>query len=233
MKASLNLKPCPLPENLETVADLINYMESEQVPPGQVLTRIVLDGRELEPEEEVEAAAMLLQGVEIAEFHSARTIDLARDGLADAGELLPGLVEDLPAVAAELRSEHVADGLEMFGKCVEIISWYVSLITACDVIFGRADPSFRIDPASPRGAEELSLESDLTALTLEEGPELRTFASVENLRQKLLDIEEAQEHNDTLLLADLIEYELLPIVNIWIGEVPVLLSKVNREGGTA
>jgi len=31
----------------------------------------------------------------------------------------------------------------------------------------------------------------------------------------------------------LIEYELLPIVAIWIAEVPVLLAKVSREGGTA
>lgn len=233
MKVSLNLKPCDAPEGCATFADLVRFIEMEQVPAGHVITRIVIDGRELEIDEEVQISETPLGEIVLVEFYSARTIDLAKDGLGDAAELLPSLAEDLPAVAAELRSENVADGLEMFSKCVEIISWFVSLITACDVIFGRTDPSFRLDPTAPRTPEEMSLESDLTALTLEDGPEMRTFASVENLRQKLIDIEQAQENNDTLLLADLIEYELLPIVGIWIEEVPVLLSKVNREGGTA
>jgi hypothetical protein len=233
MIASLNLKPCPVPDELRTLGELVRYVEHERVPSGQVLTRILLDGREIDLEEERASGDLLLADIGVAEFHSARTVDLAREGLADATDLLPSLAEDLPVVAAELRTEQVRDGLEMFGKCVEVISWFVSLITACDVIFGRGDPSFRLDPGATRGADDLSLESDLTAVAAEEGSELRTFASVENLRQKLLDVEQAQLNNDTLLLADLIEYELLPIVAIWIAEVPTLLAKVSREGGTA
>lgn len=233
MRVSLNLKPCTVPEELASFHELIRYVETERVPAGQVITRIVVDGQEWDEAEEETHAGAAPAEYEMIEVYSTRMIDLAKEGLNDATELLPSLAEDMPAVAAELRSENVRDGLEMFSRCIEVISWYVSLITACDVIFGRADPSFRTDPSAPRNPEDMSLDADLTALTVEEGPEMRTFASVENLRQKLLDVERAQENNDTVLLADLIEYELLPIVQIWIGEVPVLLAKVSREGGTA
>lgn len=233
MRLSLNLKPCPVPDDIDTFQQLLQYLEEERVPAGQVITRIVVDGREWDEEEELHKSGVVPSAYEMIEVYSSRTIDLAKEGLNDAMELLPSLAEDMPLVAAELRGDNVRDGLEMFGRCIEVISWYVSLITACDVIFGRSDPGFRIDPNAPRSPEDMSLDADLTALTVEEGPEMRTFASVENLRQKLLDVERAQENHDTVLLADLIEYELLPIVRIWIDEVPVLLAKVSREGGTA
>lgn len=233
MKVSLNLKPCSVPDELATFLDLLTFVERERIPSGQVLTRIIVDGTELDEEEERAEYAKPLSDLGVVEFYSARTLDLAREGLQDATELLPSLAEDLPAVSAELRGGKLSEGLAMFSKCVEVLSWYVGLVTALDAIFRPADPSFRLDPAGARSPEDLSPEDDLTGLTVEDGPELRTFASVENLRQKLLDIEDAQENNDTLLLADLIEYELLPIVQIWVQETPMLLAKVNREGGSA
>ena len=231
MKVSLNLKPVEVPGDLTCLREVIDFVEEHRLKAGEVLTRILLNGDELDEEQEMLQGASSVSGIEVLELHSARTIDLAREGLEDAAQLLPSLAEDMPQVAAELRGGNVRDGLEMFSACVEVISWYVSLISAVDIIFRRSDPGFRVDPAA--NSDELTPEADFSALAAEEGPELKTFASIENLRQKLLDVEQAQNNNDTLLLADLVEYELMPIVQIWGGEVPVLLRKVNREGGTA
>ena len=233
MKASLNLKPCEVPAELTTVGDLVAYVEKERVPHGQVVTHIILDGENLDEGREVQFASKLLSECEMVEFYSARVADIIKEGLNDATQLLPSLAEDLPAVAIELRSGQVQNGIEMFGQCIEIISWYVNLISRVDEIHRQSDPSFRINPASVKSPDDQDLGSDLTALTAEEGTELRTFASFENLRQKLIDVEQAQANDDTLLLADLIEYELVPIVAIWVKEVPIFNAKVSREGGTA
>jgi hypothetical protein len=130
-----------------------------------------------------------------------------------------------------LRAGNLKDGLLEFSVCVDIITWYVGLVDPVDAIFSRRDPSFRL--STEGDGEDGSPESDLRDFGDDEAVELRTFASIENLRQKLLDVEQAQRNNDMLLLADLIEHEILPIVNIWIAEVPVLLKKVEREKGTA
>jgi hypothetical protein len=112
-----------------------------------------------------------------------------------------------------------------------VLSWYVSLISAVDAVFTRNNPQFRMADPELDEAEELGAELDGAAM--DNAPELRTFASVENLRQKLLDVERAQERNDHLLLADLLEYELLPIIEIWVTEAPQLLGKIRRESGVA
>ena len=231
MKVSLNLKPLPTPEDVQTLADLLQFVETQGLPAGHVIKRIVINGEELDEEGEHQRLSDSLSEIELIEFYSARPVDLAAEGLADATQLLPSLAEDLISVAGNLRAGSVKDGLVEFSVCVDIITWYVGLIDPVDIIFSRRDPSFRLAPDG--GADDASPEADLGDLGAEEAPELRTFASIENLRQKLLSVEQAQRNNDTLLLADLIEHEILPIVRIWIAEVPVLLKKVEREKGTA
>lgn len=233
MKVSLNLKPCEIPAELTTVGELVAFVEKERVPRGQVVTHIILDGENLDEGGEAQSASKPLAECEMVEFYSARVAEIIKEGLSDATQLLPSLAEDLPAIAAELRSGQVQNGIEMFGQCIEIISWYVNLISRVDEIHRQSDPSFRINPASVKSSDDHGMGSDLTALTAEGGTELRTFASFENLRQKLIDVEQAQANDDTLLLADLIEYEIAPIVGIWVEEVPVFNAKVSREGGTA
>ncbi len=233
MKVSLNLKPCDIPEGIETIGEVIAFVELERVPHGQVVTNIVLNGDNLDDAAEAIHGSKPISECEMLEFYSSRVTEIIKEGVNDATQLLPSLVADLPLVAIELRSGRVQDGIEMFGQCIEIISWYVNLISRVDEISRQADPSFRINPASAKPSEDTEIGADLTALTAAEGNELKTFASFENLRQKLIDVEQAQANDDTLLLADLIEYEIVPIVQIWVDEVPVFNAKVSREGGTA
>jgi len=233
VKVSLNLRPCDYPEQTSTFGELVEHVERECVPQGQVLTQIILDGRNLDQQEENESGTVPLEQIGSVEFFSARISEIVREGLSDATQLLPSLMEDLPVVAAELRHGEAAEGIEMFGQCIEVISWYVNLISRMDEFYRQSDPSFRMDPSATRGPDDFGLEADFTGLTLEDGPELRTFASFENLRSKLIDVEQAQAHDDLAEIADLIEFQILPIIDIWVREVPVFNAKVSREGGSA
>ncbi len=231
MQISLNSQACDVPPGVATFGDMVFFIEQQRLPAGEVLTRIVLDGQEVGELEEHDMAERPCRELGSIEFFSARPQDLAEEGLQDAIELLPSLAADLPLVAQELRSGKVVDGLELFGPCLEVLSWYVSLVSAVDAIFSRSNPAFRmIDPDLDQ-AEELGAELD--GARPDNTPELRTFASIENLRVKLIDVEQAQERGDHLLLADLLEYELLPIIEIWASEAPALLQKIQREGGVA
>jgi hypothetical protein len=135
-------------------------------------------------------------------------------------------------VVRELRSGDSFSGMETLYDSVGIIEWYVNLVTALDVMFSSSDPDFRLDPGS-FGSELLDPGQDLGSLSSVGGSEMATFVSVENLRDKLLEMEAAQEKNDLQLLADILEYEVAPIVAIWAREAPVLLAKVRREGASA
>ncbi|MCC7477384.1 hypothetical protein IT575_02900 [bacterium] len=234
MKTSLNSRPCDVPDQLGTFEQLMSFVESNRLPPGHVITRIVVDGDEWDEVAESQRASSPLTEIELVEFYSVRTIDLAREGLEDATQLIPALADDLLETAALLRGDDFQDGLGVLYECIELLDWYVNLVTAVDIIFSRNDPEFRLSPTGLEGADSLDPDADFEALSnAESGPELKTFAAIDNLREKLLAMEEAQKNNDLLLLADLIEYEIQPIVKLWASEAPVLLAKVSREGGTA
>ncbi|MCH7471867.1 hypothetical protein IIA79_02830 [bacterium] len=229
MKATLNLEPCEVPEKCSTFHDLLRYIENERIPTDHVITRIVFDGMDIGEDEELESHEKPLSEIEQIEFHSARAVDLAREGLTYATELLPSLSDDLAEVARKLRGEEVSVALEMFYDCISIIDWYISLVSAVEVIFPQISTGYRLEPEL-NGSDELQMDADAPEET---GPELKTIASVENLRHKLIDVEHAQKNGDLLLLADLLEYEFVPIVNLWISEVPALLGKIKLESGSA
>jgi hypothetical protein len=233
MKVSLNLKPCAVPEDLATLHDVIVFVEKERVPQGQGLIRIVLDGEILEDEDERERAGEPVSGIEVLEFYSARPIDLIAEGLGFATELLPSLAEDLGQSTKDLRSGNIQDGLSGFAEALSYVGWYIRIVESAYEILVELDPSLSGQVASIQSAEGDSPEEELSRVTSIDGPELRTFASLENLRQKLNDIMAAQQNQDTVLLADMIEYEMLPIIKLWIEEVPTILKMVERETGTA
>ena len=222
-----------MPQNLNTLLDIIEYMEQGGgLPGGHVIKHIILDGEDLDAEAEQANLDKPVGEIELLEFHSARPVDIAVEGMNDATQLLPSLAEDLASVATDLRSGNVQDGLIKFGVCADIINWYIGLINPVDIIFSQVDPSFRLREDLDEN-DDLSPEAELGDISADAGSEMRTFASVENLRQKLIDVERAQRNVDTLLLADLVEYEILPIINIWVDEAPILLKKVERESGAA
>lgn len=234
----MNGSACDIPPGVASFGDLVFFVEQQRLPPGEVLTVVALDGNELDEAEEQAAAARPCSSIDRAEFFSARPLDLAREGLTDASELLPSLSEDLPLVAATLRGGKLNDGLEMFAPCLEVLSWYVSLLSALDTLLSRDGVCFSLHPDTASDAdmlgEELNGAGEAAAGgSLNDGSELRSFASIENLRQKLVDIELAQQQSDHLLLADLLEYELLPIVQIWADESPRLLHHVTAQDAVA
>lgn len=233
MKASLNSRPCEVPDGIGTFAQLVTFVEDNRIPSGHVITRIIVDGEEWDENAEKQRGDDMASSAALVEFHSARTVDLAREGLEDATQLLPALAQDIEESSALLRGDEFQDGLGVLYECIEVIDWYVNLVTAVDIIFTQADPEFRLAPGGIESADGLDPDAHMDELALDGGPELHTFASIDNLREKLLAMEAAQQNNDLLLLADLIEYEVLPIIRLWAKEAPVLLAKVNREGGSA
>lgn len=233
MKVSLNLQHCEIPPECGNFAELVHFMEEQRIPTDEVITRIMIDGNDIGTDQELELGPQSLGEFEIVEFYSARTLDLARQSMQDAVELLPALEADLPTVALELRGGNIKDGLLMFDRCLEIISHYVSLVNAIDGIYRRIDPSFRLLPSADAPTDDNEPDFDTDKLNPNPDNELRTFASIENLRQKLMSIEQAQSNGDNLLLADLIEYEIQPIVALWNRELPTLNGRVQRENATA
>jgi hypothetical protein len=227
MKATLNDKPVEVPPQCAAFREILDYIEQEKLPAGHVLTRIAVDGAELDEDSELALLDRPCSSIGSVEFESARAVDLAREGLEQALEMLPLLAEALKDSADLLRGGQTAAGLDLLYECLGQIEWYIGLIAALDVYFTQLIPGFDPD-------EEL-LDGLGSGLGATDGAtvELRTFASVENLRNRLVEAQRLQQKNDLAQLADVLEHEVLPIVKLWVREAPLLLRKVAREGAVA
>lgn len=231
MQVTFNSEPVSPPDGLVTVGEVVGYVESDLLPSQHVIVRIVKDGQEVSGHSEDGESFTQPAPDCTLEIYSARAVDVAQASLQDAADVLPVLVSELPAAAAELTSGEVEVGLTRFSQCMESISWYVDLIGATEYILSEAGQAGAA-PLGPDG-EELSMEDAVIGGWPGAVDEVLSFASVENLRQKLLDVQLAQYSNDTVLLANMIQYEILPIVQIWIRELPTLISRVARQGHVA
>jgi hypothetical protein len=235
MKVTLNDKQVQAPAACATLHDLLAYVEDELLPRGQVITQIEVDGQELDDDDDQRALERSLTGVQSVSFGTSRAVDLAREGLEQAVELLPQLSEALRDSAHLLRAGDTAAGLDLLYECLGHVEWYIGLIAALDIYFSEL---------SPEGEDDLLANIDGHAIPVPGGiplrgsgdggsGELRTFASVENLRTRLIEAQRLQQNEELRKLADLLEHEVLPIAKLWAREAPLLLRRVAREGAVA
>jgi len=235
MKLTLNDKPIEAPLHCATLQDLLAHVEDELLPSGHVVTQIDVDGEELEDDEEQSALLRPCGDVQSVDFYTARAVDLAREGLEQAIELLPALAEALRECARLLREGHTASGLDLLYECLGHIEWYIGLIAALDIYFTQIamDTDDELLGDTPLG-KPISVPGGLPLKGSEQTlGELRTFASIENLRSRLVEAQRLQQNEEMGKLADLLEHEVLPITRLWAREAPQLLRRVAREGAVA
>jgi hypothetical protein len=237
MKVTLNDRPLDVPQQCGTFQDLLSHVEDELLPQGQVITSILLDGVELDDEAEQDSLLRRTADINSVEFFTARAVDLAREGLEQAVELLPALSEALKDSAKLLREGHTAPGLDLLYESLGHVEWYIGLIAALDIYFsqlaGETEDDLFEGPPLP-GSIPVPGGLPIKGTAGEHGiDELRTFASVENLRTRLIDAQRLQQAGDMPRLADLLEHEVLPIAKLWAREAPLLLRRVAREGAVA
>jgi len=235
MQVSLNGKPIKVTAACVTLHDLLAYVEEEVLPRGQVVTSIEVDGLELDDDGEGEALERSCEGISKVDFATARAVDLAREGLEQAVEILPQLTEALRESAHLLRGGQTAEGLDLLYECLGHIEWYIGLIAALDIYFSEltTDTDDELLGGTQLGGR-ISVPGGIPLRGAEQGfGELRTFASVENLRTRLIEAQRLQQAEKLRELADLLEHEVLPIARLWAKEAPLLLRRVAREGAVA
>jgi len=236
MQVTLNDKPVQVSAACVTLHDLLAYVEDELLPRGQVVTHIEVDGLELNDDEDESALERNLSGVQRVAFRTSRAVDLAREGLEQAVELLPQLSDALRESAHLLRAGDTAAGLDLLYECLGHVEWYIGLIAALDIYFSELTPEGDDDLLgdTPLGGRTISVPGGIPLRGGEGGTaELRTFASVENLRTRLVEAQRLQQNEELRKLADLLEHEVLPITKLWAREAPLLLRRVAREGAVA
>ena len=186
-------------EGMKTFGDLLSHVESQVILFPRVLTRIFLNEDEIDEGQEVGLGGFTLDGVASLEIETANRIDLAHEALEDAQNYLPELSEILEPAARTIREGNVNDGVMAASQALEYIS-------AFGQILDGLRSTFQIDFAQVKIDDYTLLDKLL---------ELNAFAG------KIL---KAVETQDWTLFADMLEYEISPLLYQWMAVVPELVK---------
>jgi len=187
--------------------DLIRKIELELVPEDRVLTHIFLNGEFLTEEQEILYAGFGIDDIATLEVKTEEPVKLALTSLNDTLDYLPELAGSFEKTAEKIRSGDFAAGLEYLNESLALVQNFNQLI---------------------EGVRQV-LMIDFFQIKLEDD-EGENFAALSNhLNNIAKEILAAAQSQNWIELADLLEYELSPLLYRYLGAMPFIIEAVQKS----
>lgn len=183
MKILLNGEPLDISGLTETstITDVLEALENFLEQTGMTVMEIEADGEVFFPDHLEDLAGQLIQRYEQVEFRAMTAAELVCNGVQDSLEALSHLEDGTAKVASSLRLGHVKEAMTDFVELLDGLEWLTTVIR-------------NLERGFPQAFVETSLEAVRVAL-------------LERWETQITEARNAQEAQDWVGLADLIEYE--------------------------
>ena len=193
MKLLVNGKEETVSNMGETLGDLLLHIEKEGVPQGNVVRSIKIDGEKSSPDSP-EAQKTPLSEIATLEVEISTLSDIINKNIENADAYLIRLIPGIEKSVELFRMDNEQEANKFFINIIDGIDWLSQVL---DMILT---------------AKAISPD------TVFDGK------SIQDRRARLVDLTEqmvgANKNQDWVLLADLLEYEILPYYQEWSNLLP-------------
>jgi len=193
MKVLVNGKEETISFMGETLGDLLSHIEKVGVAQGNVVRSIKIDGQESSPDSS-EAQRMQISKIATLEVEISTLADMINKNIDNADAYLIRLIPGIEKSVELFRVGNEQEANKFFVKIVDGIDWFSQVL---DIILT---------------AKEISPDTVFEGKSIQDR---RT--SLVDLTQQMVD---ANKNQDWVLLADLLEYEILPYYQEWSNLLP-------------
>jgi len=193
MKVLVNGKEETISFMGETLGDLLSHIEKVGVAQGNVVRSIKIDGQESSPDSS-EAQRTQISEIATLELEISTLADMINKNIENADAYLIRLIPGIEKSVELFRIGNEQEANKFFVKIVDGIDWFSQVL---DIILT---------------AKEISPETVFEGKSIQDR---RT--SLVGLTQQMVD---ANKNQDWVLLADLLEYEILPYYQEWSNLLP-------------
>jgi len=193
MKVLVNGKEETISFMGETLGDLLSHIEKVGVAQGNVVRSIKIDGQESSPDSS-EAQRTQISEIATLEVEISTLADMINKNIENADAYLIRLIPGIEKSVELFRIGNEQEANKFFVKIVDGIDWFSQVL---DIILT---------------AKEISPETVFEGKSIQDR---RT--SLVDLTQQMVD---ANKNQDWVLLADLLEYEILPYYQEWSNLLP-------------
>jgi hypothetical protein len=189
---------------IANLQDLLVFLEDNVIERSRVITKIALNEEILDEGQEVGLGAFPLTDIASLMIVTTDTTALAMEALQDSQEYLPAISMILENSATKIREGDVRGGLQDMSEALQVIGAFGEVLDGIRTVFRIDFSKVKIDESS----------------LLDKQTELGTLA------KQILDA--AKDENWTLL-ADLLEYELSPLLYEWMAVIPELVALIPSD----
>ena len=189
MLITLNSNPLDISgidENVN-VQELVNLVEDSLKGSGATLMRIFLDGKEYSTEDTDVLENLKLVDYEKADLISETAADVVEEAFSDSAEILLHLEEVAENVASELRLGNIRQAMEEYIELINGLEWFMTVIKEADLAYASK-------------MAETGFENERQEL-------------IAKVNEQINAAQAAQEAEDWVGVADIIEYEFCEIFN--------------------
>jgi hypothetical protein len=202
-KFYVNEREVAPPVDLTSLDKIIRQIEDSHLPPNSVVREIQIDGVSLMPDEVSENPSELLQHLENRgkiEIYTGTLVEIARESILEALQYLDRIETATPLLASGFQISPGPESFESLRQLYEGLYWLNLLMDKLETSFHLA---FQDIPIQGIPAKEHH----------------QKFISI--LKQMI----DSHERGDFVLIADLLEYEILPLVPIWREMFKIIMEK--------
>ena len=198
MKLLINGKEETLSFVGETLGDFLVYLEQGGVAQGNVVRSVKLNGQESSPDSPVTQRTPL-SDIETLEMEVSTLSGIIDKNIENADAYLMRLIPGIEKAVELFRTGNEQEANQFFINIIDGMDWFSQVL---DMIFA---------------AKEISSDTAING------------KSVQDRRARLIDFTQqmvdANKNKDWVLLADLLEYEILPYYKEWSNFLPQFRSQ--------
>ncbi len=193
MLVTINDEKVPVDfSHLHNLEEVVTEIQERFIPPGQQLFQLHVNGEFFSERYPRESRYVDIGEISRLEVKTISEEEMARLILQDAACQADTLLAGMEQCARLFRVGTEEEANHRFAQVVEALRWLLRTgESACQV-----------------------LKPDLQKILSRRGPMSRYLGDLEDLLEEMLEI---SEDEDYVMLADLMEYELLPMVREWQG----------------
>ena len=193
MEITVNRKKVNIDTNeIHTLQELVKTIEENILSKaGHVLTQVEVNQLCLSDEQEAEYATFPINQIEQLSIVSCPPYQLVLGGLEDSLQILPQIIKTLKDCVTKLSDDNISEAMDEFIVATDGIQWFTTIINGSISVYG--------DTINEKGGFILS--------------------SIQ-LSEILNEILEAHSSSDITAFSDLIEYELQPILEKMLEQIP-------------
>ena len=193
------------PTDVSTLNQVLRYIEDAHLPPNTVVRKIQIDGLPLVIESFSESQSKILDQIDKqdkVEIFTGTVVEIAKDSIAEAIAYLDRIETATPSL---ITSFQTSPGQESYNNLKHLYEGFYWLNLLLDKL---------------RANFQVSLEDVL----------IQGISAIEH-HQKFLSVLkqliESQNKGDFVMISDLLEYEILPLVPIWREMFGFIEKKMN------